>query len=222
VRDGCPQGAAPAAQSGQRRRRCRLRAPSWDPLVAARGRPARSLNLERYMSDPLHTEPADSPAVVSNRSMDSVVAIVVFIVGVVVVVQARGLGAEWTSDGPGAGYFPFYIGLILCIAGLGVFYQARFGKNRDTDPFVDREQLKRVMSVLLPAVVYVLCIAFFGLYVASAIYIALFMIILGKYSPLKSVLLAVMVVAAFFVMFEVWFKVPLYKGALEPLRFLGY
>jgi hypothetical protein len=174
------------------------------------------------MSDPLHTEPAGSPAVVSNRSMDSVVAIVVFIVGLVVVLQARELGAGWTSDGPGAGYFPFYIGLILCIAGLGVFYQARFGKSRDTGPFVDREQLKRVMSVLLPAVVYVLCITFFGLYVASAVYIALFMIILGKYSPLKSVLLAVMVVAVFFVMFEVWFKVPLYKGALEPLRFLGY
>ena len=174
------------------------------------------------MSDPLHTEPADSPAVVSNASMDSVVAVLVFIVGLVVVVQARDLGAGWTSDGPGAGYFPFYIGLILCIAGLGVFYQARFGKKRDNGPFVDREQLRRVMSVLLPAALYVLCIAFLGLYVASAIYIALFMIILGKYSPLKSVLLAVMVVAVFFVMFEVWFKVPLYKGMLEPLRFLGY
>ena len=26
----------------------------------------------------------------------------------------------------------------------------------------------------------------------------------------------------FFVMFEVWFKVPLFKGSLEPLRFLGF
>ena len=30
-----------------------------------------------------------------------------------------------------------------------------------------------------------------GLYVASALYIALFMIILGKYSPLKSVVVGV-------------------------------
>ena len=28
--------------------------------------------------------------------------------------------------------------------------------------------------------------------------------------------------AFFFALFEVWFKVPLYKGMLEPLRFLGY
>ena len=48
------------------------------------------------------------------------------------------------------------------------------------------------------------------------------MIILGKYSHVKSVLLAIIVNTVFFMMFEVWFKVPLYKGTLEPLRFLGY
>ena len=73
------------------------------------------------------------------------------------------------------------------------------------------------MSVLWPAAVYVLGIMFLGLYVASAIYIALFMIVLGKYSPLKSVVVAVAVNALFFMMFEVWFKVPLYKGMLEPI-----
>jgi len=80
----------------------------------------------------------------------------------------------------------------------------------------------RVLSVLLPAGVYVLGIWFLGLYVASAIYIALFMIVLGKYAPVRSVVLALIVNAVFFMMFEVWFKVPLYKGTLEPLRFLGY
>jgi hypothetical protein len=48
------------------------------------------------------------------------------------------------------------------------------------------------------------------------------MVILGKYPPIKSVLVGVLVNAAFFLMFEVWFKVPLYKGSLDPLRFLGY
>jgi hypothetical protein len=76
--------------------------------------------------------------------------------------------------------------------------------------------------VLLPAAVYVLGIWFLGIYVASVIYIALFMILLGKYPALKSVVLATIVNAVFFMMFEVWFKVPLYKGLLEPLRFLGY
>ena len=56
----------------------------------------------------------------------------------------------------------------------------------------------------------------------SAIYIAVFMIVLGKYAAWKSVLIGVLVSAAFFAMFEVWFKVPLYKGSLDLLAFLGY
>ena len=171
----------------------------------------------------LHTkEEAPSPAVVKNHTVDSVVAILLVLIGAVVVFEARRLGAGWTSDGPGSGYFPFYIGLIICISGLGILYQSTLGKSRDTEPFVDRQQLKRVMSVLLPAALYVLGVNFLGLYLASAIYIAMFMIILGKYTVLKSVLVALIVNAVFFAMFEVWFKVPLFKGSLDPLRFLGY
>ena len=130
---------------------------------------------------------------------------------------------SWTSDGPGSGYFPFYIGLILCIASAGILYQAVLGKKRDTRAFVDREQLVRVLSVLLPAMFYVLAIVFIGIYVASAIYIAVFMIVLGKYPAVEERRSSASSSAPlFFVMFEVWFKVPLYKGSLDPLAFLGY
>ena len=101
-------------------------------------------------------------------------------------------------------------------------YQALFGKNKNTEVFVDREQLKRVLSVLLPAVVYVLIVQFLGLYVSSVIYITLFMVVLGKFSWLKSLITSASVMTLFFLMFEVWFKVPLFKGQLDPLRVLGY
>jgi hypothetical protein len=159
---------------------------------------------------------------VATWMVEAVVSAVLLVVGIVVIVESRRLGAGWTSDGPGSGYFPFYIGLIITISALGILYQSVLGKERNTEVFVDSEQLKRVLSVLVPAAVYVGLIALLGLYVASAIYIALFMIVLGKYSWLKSVIAAVAVNALFFCMFEVWFKVPLFKGALDPLRFLGY
>ena len=174
------------------------------------------------MTDQAPTEPDASPAIANNNVVDAVVAAILFALGVVVVIEARRLGAGWSSDGPGAGYFPFYIGLIICVSSLGILYQALGSKARDTDTFVDRVQLVRVLSVLIPAAIYVLAVQFLGLYVASAIYIILFMIILGKYPPLKSVLVGVVVNAVFFLMFEVWFKVPLFKGSLDPLRFLGY
>ncbi len=174
------------------------------------------------MSDESHSGEAESPAVAKNHTMDAVVAVVLLVISAVVIFEARRLGAGWNSDGPGAGYFPFYIGIVMGISALGILFQATIGKQRDTGVFVDREQLGRVASVLLPAVVYVGAIVFLGIYVASAIYITLFMIVLGKYSPVKSVVLGIVVNAFFFLMFEVWFKVPLFKGTLEPLRFLGY
>jgi hypothetical protein len=159
---------------------------------------------------------------VATNVIEAIVAFCVLVMGVVVVINSWALGAGWTTDGPGAGYFPFYIGIVLCVSGVGIIYQALLGKNRNTEIFVDGEQLKRVLSVFLPALVYVLAVQFLGLYVASAIYIALFMIILGKFSPIKSVIAALIVNTLFFFMFEVWFKVPLFKGSFDPLSFLGY
>lgn len=159
---------------------------------------------------------------VATNIIDAVVAVLVIIMGGVIIYGSRQLGSEWTSDGPGAGYFPFYIGLILLISGVGVLYQALAGKKKNTEVFVDREEFGRVLSVLIPAAVYVGAIQVIGIYVASAIYIALFMIILGKFSWIKSVVAALAVNTVFFLMFEVWFKVPLHKGAYDMLSFLGY
>jgi hypothetical protein len=159
---------------------------------------------------------------VSTHIVEAVVAILIIIAGAVVVMGSRKLGSGWTTEGPGAGYFPFYIGVILCISGLGILYQGLLGKNKNTEIFVDSVQLKRVLSVLLPAIVYVGAVQFIGLYVASAIYITLFMVLLGKYSWIKSAIAALCVNTLFFMMFEVWFKVPLHKGSLDPLSFLGY
>ena len=160
--------------------------------------------------------------VIATNVVEAVVAVILLVIGVVVIVESRRLGAGWTSDGPGSGYFPFIIGMIVAIASLGMLYEALLGKNKKTEAFVDTVQLQRVLSVLVPATVYVLAVGFLGLYVASAVYIALFMVILGKYSWLKSVIAALGVNSLFFFMFEVWFKVPLFKGSLDPLHFLGY
>lgn len=153
--------------------------------------------------------------------VEAVTAALVILLGAVVLIGSWKLGSGWTSDGPGAGYFPFYIGWILCISGAGILYQTVLSKKRSTDTFVDREQFVRVMSVLVPAVIYVVAMTAIGLYLASTIYIAVFMIWLGKYSRIKSILVAAAVMVFFYFLFEVWFKVPLYKGAFNPLTLVG-
>lgn len=164
----------------------------------------------------------DSRSGIDTNVVEAAVALILLVIGAVVVYSSVQLGSSWTSDGPGSGYFPFYIGLMLCLSGSVTLYQALLGKHKNTETFVDREQLKRVMAVLIPAAIYILAIQLLGVYLASTLYIALFMSVLGKYSWIKSVIAAVAVNTIFFLMFEVWFKVPLYKGIYEPLSFLGY
>ncbi len=160
---------------------------------------------------------------ISVRTAEIVVAVFLLVLGGLVAYDSVRLGFRWVADGPEAGYFPFYIAMFICISSLGTLGQVLFGKTRDEHKvFVEWAQLKLVLSVLLPAAVFVFGIQMIGIYVASVAYIAVFMVWLGKYTWIKSVLLGIAVSVATFMMFEVWFKVPLFKGAFNPLGFLGY
>jgi Tripartite tricarboxylate transporter TctB family len=150
------------------------------------------------------------------------VALCLFVLGAVVAYNSWKLGAGWRDDGPGAGYFPFYIGLLICISSAIVGVRGLRSGTRDEKVFVTHSQLKLVLTVLLPSLAFVVAVQVVGIYIGSFLFIAGFMIWVGKYHWAKSVGIAFAVMAIAFLMFEVWFKVPLFKGALDPLRFLGY
>jgi hypothetical protein len=165
---------------------------------------------------------AEDSAGISFRTMDIAVALLLLVIGVVVVYDSYRLGSKWGSDGPQSGYFPFYIGVLICISSVVTLLQALRARLMSQVLFVSWTRLKLVLTVLIPALFYVVCVQYVGLYLASAVYIALFMVWLGKYSWTKGIAVGVLVNVVFFLMFEVWFKVPLWKGTLDPLHFLGY
>jgi hypothetical protein len=149
------------------------------------------------------------------KSAELVVAALFLALGALVVYDSARLGAKWGADGPEAGYFPFYIGLILCVSAVVVIVQALRmspGKNKG---FVEVDQLRLVLAVLIPSIIYVGIIAWLGIYLASTVFIAFFMRWLGKYSWWKVAAVSIGVNVVFFLIFERWFKVPLPKGPLE-------
>jgi putative tricarboxylic transport membrane protein len=73
----------------------------------------------------------------------------------------------------------------------------------------------------VPSVVYVILISFTGIYVASTLFITYFMLVLGGYSLARTLPIALGVSIAFFLVFELWFHVPLPKGPLETLIGFG-
>jgi len=170
---------------------------------------------------------------ISTPVMDVAVALVILALGVLVVVDSYRLGASWGDDGPQSGYFPFYIGALLCLAAVATLAQAGLAEWKRRGQFagavaerrrqfVSWPQLRQVFAVLVPAAIYVLAVQLFGLYVASAVYITLFMVWLGHYSWTRSTTIGLGVSVLLFVMFEIWFKVPLYKGVWNLLSWTGY
>ncbi len=165
----------------------------------------------------------DTRAVVGHRAMEIIVASVLLAFGATIAGASYRLGARWADDGPQAGYFPFYIGTIIVISSLVTLIQSLRGRTaKSGEAFVERGQLRQILAVLLPALAYVLAIQWFGIYVSSACYIAVFMVWLGKYAWWKSIVLGIAVSASLFMMFEIWFQVPLHKGTLyNPLSLIG-
>ena len=156
-----------------------------------------------------------------QKGAEMVVAALFLLLGAIVVWDSVRLGARWADDGPQAGYFPFYIGLLVCASSAVNLVTAALKKRAADKAFVEVAQLKLVLSVLIPSFVYVALVAWLGIYVASAIFIAFFMRWLGKYPWWKVVAVSLGNSVVFFLIFEIWFKVPLPKGPLENLLGVG-
>ena len=169
----------------------------------------------------MEKDPATARDAISTRSVELAVALLFVAAGAVVIIDSLRVGITWAEDGPRAGYFPFYIGCLLAFAGVWVTVQTILRwRTLEGDTFVTKERLKPVFLMLLPTIGFVILIAWLGLYVASFIYIAGFMLWQGKYGWLPTLLVSVCLPVVLFAVFELWFLVPLPKGPVEHL--IGY
>jgi putative tricarboxylic transport membrane protein len=159
-------------------------------------------------------------AAASNRSLEFVTAAVLFGLGLVLIKDSIRVGNGWGFDGPQAGYFPFYIGVILCAVSVINFIGALRDKKSATEVFLTRHQLGMVMSLLVPTTIFVIVIKWLGIYLSATLLIAWFMRRMGHFAYGKTALVSLGFSVVMFLLFEVWFKVPLPKGPIEAM--LGF
>jgi putative tricarboxylic transport membrane protein len=163
----------------------------------------------------------DEPRLVSNRTMDIAVALLFLALSAIVIYDSKRLGFDWReNEGPASGYFPFYIALLMSFASIVNLVRAVLSRSDGNETFVSRPAFLRVLAVLIPAIIYVGLIQFIGIYVASALFIIAFMLTVGREGVLKALIVGITVPLALFVMFEIWFLVPLPKGPVE--NWLGF
>ena len=83
----------------------------------------------------------------SVRAVELTVAALFFVLGAIVAWDSYRIGTSWGDEGPQAGYFPFYIGLIICFSTTLIFVRALWAKAKSHESFVSRGQLKMVMKM---------------------------------------------------------------------------
>lgn len=168
----------------------------------------------------------EGPGIVTNKTMEIVVALVLLALSAIVIFDSNRIGFGWQEgQGPAPGYFPFWVAIILGVSSLVNLYNAI--SQGDTEGFVSGPALKRVLAVLIPTGVYIGLIGGIGpipglgIYVASFLFIACFMMAVGGDGIVKSALIGAAIPLVLFFMFERWFLVPLPKGPLEAMLGFG-
>src|SRR5712671_4016824 len=156
----------------------------------------------------------DSPALTTTRAVDIAVAVSLLGLAALLAFDNWRTGMSWDSTGPQAGYFPFYLSVILaaaCLYGLVKEFKAR---RRPDEPFVTRAQFRRVVQVFVPTLLFCVLMQWLGLYVASFLLVAGFMMSVGRIAAWKAVLTALVFSLAMFLTFDIAFDVIMPKGPL--------
>ena len=154
----------------------------------------------------------------AHRTVELAVAGGMGLFAILVVVGALQAGIGWGFEGPKAGFFPFIMGVIL--TGATAINIWNGFQSSPKKIFAEWDQLRQVGVVTLPIVVFIALIPYIGIYVASAILIAYFMMRISSYGPVRTALVAILVPFVTFLVFELWFLVALPKGPLEA--YFGY
>ena len=161
---------------------------------------------------------SDSPALVGTRWVELGLTVFTTLIGVVVMFGSIEQGIGWGDSGPEPGYFPFYIGLLLSAASLGNAVLTLVRWNALGVAFVSRSAFRQVLSVFIPIALFVAAMPLVGIYVSSACFIAWFMwsdkARATPYSKWKIASISLGAVLASYLIFALWFKVPLDAGPM--------
>ena len=164
------------------------------------------------------SQSSDSPALVGTRWVELGLTLFTTLIGVVVMYGSVEQGIGWGDSGPEPGYFPFYIGLLLSAASVGNGVLTLVRWKALSISFVSRSAFRQVLSVFIPIALFVAAMPFTGIYVASACFIAWFMwhdkTRVKPYGKLMIASISFGAVLASYLIFALWFKVPLDAGPL--------
>lgn len=149
----------------------------------------------------------------SQKTGDLWSGLVLAALGVYIVVQARG----WdylTPDGPGAGFFPLWYGIVMIVLSVALVISSIVRARSEADGAIDWTRARRTLLAWLALVVCVALLKVLGFVLSYALFT--FFIVWAMYQrpSHKAALIAVASSAGFYLIFSVALGVALPVGVL--------
>lgn len=148
------------------------------------------------------------------RKADIIVALFLMLIGIIVLADTVRLGFGWGMSGPEAGFFPFYMGLgiVICTFFIALKGMKAYKKEGRGEALVLEGGITQILWVLLPATGMVILTEFIGLHLATVVYLAFYMWVVGKMHWAKAALVSVLLPLATYMVFDKLFLIPLPEG----------
>ncbi|MDZ4164877.1 MAG: tripartite tricarboxylate transporter TctB family protein [Smithellaceae bacterium] len=150
------------------------------------------------------------------RRCNQVVGVLLLVFSILVIYQSRDL-VYAVEFSPGAGFFPFWLGISLLLLSLILLLNSTLIKSRlsEGNPFPDRQALLRVLCILGSLLISILFFERLGFLIVMVLFIAFLLIFLEKYRWYSGVLISLVMVFAVYGLFKIWLGVPLPPGLIR-------
>lgn len=117
---------------------------------------------------------------VTLNAVEIAVTVLILGLGALVFNEALRLGAGWSYAGPRPGFFPMIMTVLMVGGALGTLLFCILKPNR-RPCFEASHELVNLTLVGVPILLVILAMQWVGLYVAAGVYMALFMILYGRF-----------------------------------------
>jgi len=181
---------------------------------------------------PPPTPPSGSAKTAEDRRkqqsrLSAVVAVIVACLGGATIVGSLPLG-YWTALGPGPGFFPLWLGILLAVLGtVWLVMEVRSwragapSRPSDEDDEAPEYSLRTAAAIVVSLVVLATCLEVVGYQLSMLLFLLFHLLVLGKRGLLLSVVIAVVGSFGVFMVFTQLLGVPLPASTLPLLRGVG-
>jgi hypothetical protein len=147
------------------------------------------------------------------RRADQVSGAVLLVFGVGFVVAARQY-PYWTPNGPGSGFLPFWVGLVMAVLAAMLLVQATRTTGRGPAWLPDRRAFVRLITVVAGTALFIALLPVVGMTVGTALFLIGLLRFLEGHGWLVTLGVAVATSAVNWLVFTHWLSVPFPVGIL--------